>query len=177
MFILIVPCSVFYKGNKCVLLHELESSLHLLTNGKYSKWSCSMLCRCRSLHWPVTHIFYLLRVESPIPFSSSAPPKYLYIAVVWLCSVASYFLWPPPPQTVACQAPLSIGFSRQEYWSGLPFPSPGALPESRVKPTSLCLLHWQAGSYHCASTLEAHCCWANTPNLNIIWLLVTIWSI
>ena len=32
------------------------------------------------------------------------------------------------PWTVACQAPLSVGFSRQEYWSGLPFPSPGDLP-------------------------------------------------
>ena len=34
--------------------------------------------------------------------------------------------------TVACQAPLS-GFSRQEYWSGLPFPSPGDLPDSGIK--------------------------------------------
>ena len=32
------------------------------------------------------------------------------------------------PWTVACQAPLSMGFSRQEYWSGLPFPSLGDLP-------------------------------------------------
>ena len=32
------------------------------------------------------------------------------------------------PWTVACQAPPSMGFSRQEYWSGLPFPSPGDLP-------------------------------------------------
>ena len=32
------------------------------------------------------------------------------------------------PLTVACQAPLSMGFSRQEYWSGLPFPSQGDLP-------------------------------------------------
>ena len=31
------------------------------------------------------------------------------------------------PWPVACQAPLSMGFSRQEYWSGLPFPSPGDL--------------------------------------------------
>ena len=31
--------------------------------------------------------------------------------------------------TVACHAPLSMGFSRQEYWNGLPFPSPGDLPE------------------------------------------------
>ena len=35
--------------------------------------------------------------------------------------------------TVACQAPLSMGFSRQEYWSGLPFPSPGDLPDPGVE--------------------------------------------
>ena len=35
--------------------------------------------------------------------------------------------------TVACQAPLSVGFSRQEYWSGLPFPSPGDLPDPGIK--------------------------------------------
>ena len=39
--------------------------------------------------------------------------------------------------TVACQASLSMGFSRQEYWSGLPFPSPGNIPDPRIKPTSL----------------------------------------
>ena len=38
--------------------------------------------------------------------------------------------------TVALQAPLSMGFPRQEYWSGLPFPSPGGLPDSRSNPTS-----------------------------------------
>ena len=41
------------------------------------------------------------------------------------------------PWTVACQAPLSMGFSRQEYWSRLPFPSLGHLPNSGIKPTSL----------------------------------------
>ena len=40
------------------------------------------------------------------------------------------------PWTVACQAPLSMGFSRQEYWSGLPFPSPGELPNQRIEPGS-----------------------------------------
>ena len=43
------------------------------------------------------------------------------------------------PWTVACQAPLSMGFSRQEYWSGLPFPSPGGLPDSGIEPRSLTL--------------------------------------
>ena len=41
-----------------------------------------------------------------------------------------------PPWTVAPQAPLSMGFSRQEYWSGLPFPSPGDLPNPGIEPVS-----------------------------------------
>ena len=44
------------------------------------------------------------------------------------------------PWTVACQAPLSMGFSRQEYWSGLPFPSPGVFPTQESNPG---LLHYR----------------------------------
>ena len=40
------------------------------------------------------------------------------------------------PSPVASQAPLSMGFSSQEYWSGLPFPSPEDLPDPRIKPWS-----------------------------------------
>ena len=40
------------------------------------------------------------------------------------------------PWTVAYQAPLSMGLSRQEYWSGLPFPSPGDLPNPGIEPRS-----------------------------------------
>ena len=40
------------------------------------------------------------------------------------------------PWTVAYQAPLSMRFSRQEYWSGLPFPSPGDLPDPGIEPGS-----------------------------------------
>ena len=40
------------------------------------------------------------------------------------------------PYTVAHQAPLSMEFSRQEYWSGLPFPSPGDLPDPGIEPGS-----------------------------------------
>ena len=40
------------------------------------------------------------------------------------------------PWTVAYQAPPSMGFSRQEYWSGLPFPSPGDLPDPGIEPRS-----------------------------------------
>ena len=40
------------------------------------------------------------------------------------------------PWAVAYQAPLSMGFSRQEYWSGLPFPTPGDLPDPEIEPRS-----------------------------------------
>ena len=44
-----------------------------------------------------------------------------------------------PPRIVARQAPLRMGFSRQEYWSGLQFPSPGDLPDPGIKPLSSAL--------------------------------------
>ena len=47
------------------------------------------------------------------------------------------------PWTVACQAPLSVGFSRQECWSELPLLSPGDLPHPGIKPGSPA---WQADS-------------------------------
>ena len=40
------------------------------------------------------------------------------------------------PRTVAHQAPLSMGFSRQEYWSKQPFPSPGDIPDPEIEPRS-----------------------------------------
>ena len=50
------------------------------------------------------------------------------------------------PWTVACQAPLSMGFSRWKYWGGLPFPTPGIFPTQGLIPGLLHLLHWQADS-------------------------------
>ena len=51
----------------------------------------------------------------------------------WLLSCVQLFV---TPWTVVCQAPLSMGFSRQEYWSRLPFPSPGDLPNSGIESAS-----------------------------------------
>ena len=50
------------------------------------------------------------------------------------------------PWTVAHQAPLSMAFSRQEYWSGLPFPPPGDRLDPGIELSLLCLLHCQADS-------------------------------
>ena len=56
-------------------------------------------------------------------------------------SVFSCIVVPHPvtPWTVACQSPLSVEFSRQEYWNGLPFPSPGDLPNPGIEPGSAAL--------------------------------------
>ena len=48
------------------------------------------------------------------------------------------------PWTVAHQAPLSVGFPRQEYWSGLSFPSAGNIPDPGIEPGSPALLEWAA---------------------------------
>ena len=60
--------------------------------------------------------------------------------LLFSCSVTSDSA---TPWAVAHQAPLSMGFPRQEYWSGLPFPSPEDLPDLGIKPESPAL---QAGS-------------------------------
>ena len=58
------------------------------------------------------------------------------------------------PWTAACQAPLSMGFFRQEYWSGLPFPSPGDLPDPGIQPASLMSLVLAGGFFITRATWE-----------------------
>ena len=62
-----------------------------------------------------------------------------YMSFIVLCAVLSHFhrVWLfATPWTVAHQVPLSMGFSRQEYWSGLPCPPPGGLPDPGILPAS-----------------------------------------
>ena len=74
--------------------------------------------------------------------------------------------------TVACQVPLSLGFPRQGYWSGLPFPPPRDLPNPGMKPVSCISCIGRRILYHCAT-------WENFQvgvwNLKlIIWILLQI---
>ena len=79
-----------------------------------------------------------------------------------VCSVAQLC---PALVTVACQAPLSMGFPRQEYWNGLPFPTPRDLPGPGIKPASLAL----AGRFFTTiATWEVH---VSGCFLKIIWLV------
>ena len=60
---------------------------------------------------------------------------------------------PSTPRTVACQAPLSMGFPRQEYWSGLPLPPPGDLPNPGKEPTSSVSLALAGGFFPTAPSV------------------------
>ena len=66
--------------------------------------------------------------------------RFIFLGVLLCASMLSCFSHVPrfaTPWTAASQAPLSIGFSRQEYGGGLPSPSPGDLPDPGIEPTSL----------------------------------------
>jgi len=64
---------------------------------------------------------------SEVPWADSIVKWVKLLSRVWLFTT---------PWTIACQAPSSAGFSRQEYWSGLPLPSPGDLPDPGIEPRS-----------------------------------------
>ena len=108
--------------------------------------SCLTLCNpvdCSpsgsSVHGPRdwTCISYLLHWQAgSLPL---VPPGESH-EVKWSVSHFSCVRLFVTPWPVAHQAPLSLGFPRQEYWSGLPVPSPGDLPDSGIKPRSPALL-------------------------------------
>ena len=75
--------------------------------------------------------------------------EYVHVCVLSHFSCVRLFV---TPWTVALQAPLFMGFSSQEYWNGLPFPSPGDIPNPGIKPESPAL----AGKFFTSSaTWEA----------------------
>ena len=78
------------------------------------------------LAWAYTHGFPATSLYHPHPYSSSEVKVNMFVTQ---CAWLLVALW-----TVAHQAALSMGFSRQEYWSGLPFSSPGDLPDPGIEP-------------------------------------------
>ena len=107
----------------------------------------SLLWKVPSLHWEGEGLFITrdgeFRRRSSINKSCSLRNLLLQAQTLFgllACTLSRHFccvqllvtLW-----TVTCQSPLSMGFSRQEYWSGLLFPFPGYLPDSGIKPASL----------------------------------------
>ena len=76
----------------------------------------------------------------------------MYCAVLSRFSLARLFI---ALLTIARQAPLSMGFSRKEYWTGLPCPSPGDLPDPGIKPVSLTFLVLVGGFFTTSTAWEA----------------------
>ena len=80
-----------------------------------------------------------MKLEPIIQSEVSQKEKYQYSIYSDIVKSLSHVRLFATPSTVARQAPLSMGFSRQEYWSGLPFPSPEDLPDPGIEPRSLAL--------------------------------------
>ena len=127
----------------------------------------ALSAKCQPLNWPRSHhcspsvefsgfwltvmiyrIGFLFIIQGNLSLSLELVES---LSVCSVTSVTSYSvtLW-----TIDCQAPLSMGFSRQEYWSGLPYPPPGVLSDQGIKPSSstspvlqavsLLLSHWES---------------------------------
>ena len=79
------------------------------------------------IYFHISLVLFFLSVLHILNMMSIKKVKVKSLSCVWLFAT---------PWTVAYQAPPSMGFSRQEYWSGLPFPSPGDLPDPGIEPGS-----------------------------------------
>ena len=116
-----------------------------------------------SLHGPCCSAWLHARLWSAdCIWSSLVDLRGMKVCVVRTCKcVQSCFscvrlfttLW-----TVACQALLPMGFSRQEYWNGLPCPPPGDLPDPGIEPESLASPVLVGGFFTTGATWEAHVC-------------------
>ena len=97
-------------------------------------WEGELLQHCSSITSSSIKIFN--KMVSKTKYFTSSLTSSLKIKVKSLSHIWLFVT----PWTVTHQAPLSMGFSRQEYWSGLPFPTPGDLPKPGIESGSLSLL-------------------------------------
>ena len=96
-----------------------------------------------------------IRITESLGYTPETNTLYINYACVHAkslsCGHLSATLW-----TIAHQAALSMGFSRQKYWSGLPWPPPEDLPDPGVKPASLASPALAGGFFTTSTTQEAH---------------------
>ena len=114
--------------------------------GPFLNWICYNIASFFLFSWPQSmwYLSSLTRDWTRTPCNEKLQ-LLLFWCILWsmgymmmMCVLSRVWLF-ATPWTVACQAPLSMGFSRQEYMSRLPSPSPGDLPDPGVKPGSLAL--------------------------------------
>ena len=135
------------------------------SHGKHNKYSCPLFSLPPLASW-----LSLALLHVALPGMACWVVSCLFngscLLIFWppgLCMLSHFshiqlfaILW-----TVACQAPLSVGFSRQEYWSGLPFPSPGDIPEPGIEPVSLTSPALAGGFFITSATWEDSLCLNN----------------
>ena len=138
-------------------LWELEQDLGVICSDLPTLWERKL----RSSDWD------FLNTDTPAEHLLSLIFKVVMLSrfsLVWFFAI---------PWTAACQAPPSMGFSRQEYWSGLPCPSPGDLPDPGIQPASL-MSPALAGKFFTASaTPEAQ---SGAFCQSSLFLFLTFWS-
>ena len=101
----------------------------------------------------------------------------LFLAECMRAKLLSHVQLCATPWTVARQVPLSMGFSRQEYWSGLSFLTPGYLPDPGVEPSSLMSPALAGGLFTTSAIQEAPPGWMATCKLlSSLWLGILFYS-
>ena len=122
------------------------------TNSTWSAWDLSISClRKSSPHLELKSSFPICAVNSCANVLACMHSRF---SCAWL----SVTMW-----TIAHQVPLSMGFSRREYWRGLPCPPPGDLPNPGMEPVSLTSPALTGGSFTTSATWEAPLCWCCPP--------------
>ena len=133
----------FLSRSKCLIISLLQSPSAVILEPKKMK---SFTTSAFPLYLPWNYVSSWSLANSYFLVFSLVLP--LLDCPMYVCMLSCFShvqliatLW-----TVAQWTPLSLRFSRQKYWNGLPFPSPGHLPSQGSNPCLLCLLHGQAGS-------------------------------
>ena len=143
--------TAFLPRSKQLLISWLQSpSMVILEPKKIKFLTVSTVCPsiCHEVMGPdiVIFVFWILSFKPGFSLSSFTFIKRLYsssyfLLLGWKVKSLSHFRLSATPWTVAYHAPPSMGFSRQEYWNGLPFPSSEDLPDPGIKPRSLHCRH------------------------------------
>ena len=129
---------VCLNARVCGLLATLLSLPMLVVISLFSSFPPSGLAEIGIFHGtsPATLLYRSEVIQSWDPLGEKSLPAFREFVNPWvLVSQSNPTL--ETPRTVACQAPLSLGFSSKEYCSGLPFPSPGDRPDLGTQPASL----------------------------------------
>ena len=118
-------------AQSCLTLCDpVHYTVHGILQARILEWVAFLFSRGSSQPRDRTQVSSIagnsLSAEPHGKFHNVCICMYIYVCVccVCVCQLLSCVQLFATPQTVACQIPLSMGFSRQEYWSGLPFPSP-----------------------------------------------------